>query len=381
MQMPPAPVRVAEALSTDVPLNVTAIGNVEAASTVDVKSRVAGQVLRMNFQEGQDVQKGQLLFEIDPEPLLRQIAESEANLARDTALEAQARASIVRDQATVKQNKAQAERGLALAKDGIFSKEQTEQVVATSDASQASLEADRAALESATASIAADRARLQQTRLQLSYTKILAPITGRAGAVAVKAGNLIKDNDAVLVTLLEVKPIFVTFGVPEQLLPDVRRYNAERPLLITALGADQKAVTGTLKFIDSSVDMTTGTIRLKAQFANQDRVLWPGQFVNVTARLELEHGRVLVPNRTVQSGPEGKYVWVVDRSSSQVSMRPVTVLRTYMTNGSDEQAVIGTGLRAGETVISEGQMRLAPGAKVRMLEADKSDPGASRKTS
>jgi multidrug efflux system membrane fusion protein len=369
MAMQAAPVRVAAAIQANVPLDVSAVGNVESIITVDVKSRVAGQVLRVAFQEGQNVTKGQLLFEIDPEPLNRQIAEIQADIAKDAALEQQAHANIAKDQAQAKQTSAAAERGLALAKDGIYSKEQTEQVVATNDAAVASLQADKAALESATASLGADRARLGQTQLQLAYTNITAPISGRAGAIAVKAGNLIKDNDASLVTLLQMSPIYVSFGLPEQLLPEVREYNTEQPLQVTATTQGGKTETGTLRFIDNSVDATTGTIKLKAEFNNARQTLWPGSFVNVQARLHLEHDRILIPNRAVQTGPQGKYVWVMNPEKSTVAMRPVDVLRVYKTTQADEQAVIGKGLSAGEMVVSDGQMRLMPGARVSLLSS------------
>jgi multidrug efflux system membrane fusion protein len=368
MMMQTVPVRAVAAQATDVPLQISAVGNVEAIASVDVKSRVAGQILRVDFQEGDDVRQGQLLFEIDPEPLERQVTELKANIAKDNALEQQARANVLRDEAQLKQARAAADRGLALAKDGIYSKEQTEQVIATADAAQASSDADRAAVESATASRNADVAKLAETSLQLAYTKIVAPITGRAGGVSVKAGNLIKDNDVALVNLLQVTPIYVSFGLPEQLLPDVRKYGAEHPLEVTAVGTDQRTLTGRLQFVDNSVDTTTGTVKLKAVFENSKRNLWPGQFVNVRAQLDLEHGRILIPSRTLQTGPDGKYVWVMNPSDSTVTMRPVTVLRLYQGNAGLEQAVVSDGLRPGEMVISEGQMRLAPGVKVRLLE-------------
>ncbi|HEY3937524.1 MAG TPA: efflux RND transporter periplasmic adaptor subunit [Bryobacteraceae bacterium] len=370
MMMQAVPVRAVPASQSDVPLSVSAVGNVEAIHTVDVKSRVAGEVLQVAFQEGQNVTKGQLLFEIDPEPLNRQIAEIQADLAKDAAMEQQARANVVKDQAQIKQTQAASDRGLELAKAGIFSKEQTEQVVATNDSAVASLAADRAAVESSVASVTADRARLAQTELQLAYTKITAPITGRAGAIAVKAGNLIKDNDAALVTLLQMSPIYVSFGVPEQLLPEVRKYNEERPLHVQASAEGRSVETGSLRFIDNSVDSTTGTIKLKAEFDNRNRALWPGEFVNVQAQLNVEHGRILVPSRTVQTGPQGKYVWVMNPATTTVEMRPVNVLRIYKAPEAAEQSVIGSGLKAGEMVISEGQLRLMPGAKVRLLKPE-----------
>jgi multidrug efflux system membrane fusion protein len=378
--MQTAPVRTVSAVAADVPLDVSAVGNVEAIATVDVKSRVAGQVLRVDFAEGQNVEKGQLLFEIDPEPLQRQIAELQADLVKDAALEQQARANVAKDQAMLKQTQAAANRGTELQKEGIFSREQTEQVVATNESALASLAADQAGVESAVASARADRARLAETELQLTYTRIKAPITGRAGAIAVKAGNLIKDNDAALVTLLQISPIYVTFGLPEQLLDQVRKYNAEKPLLIQASPDNgQTNETGVLRFIDNTVDTTTGTIKLKAEFANSDRSLWPGQFVNVQARLQLEHNRVVVPSRTVQTGPQGRYVWVMNAVDKTVAIRPVEVLRNYTPPKAVEEAVIGSGLRPGELVVSEGAMRLAPGMKVRVLDpqSQMGDAGAA----
>ncbi len=370
MMMAPASVRAVPVTQSDVPLDISAVGNVESMVTVDIKSRVAGQVLRVCFQEGQTVAKGDLLFEIDPEVIRRQLAEIQANLTKDVALEQQARANVTKDEAQIKQTRAAADRGLELAKEGIFSKEQTEQVVATNDSAQASLAADQAAIESATASIAADRARLAQTQLQLQYTKITAPISGRAGAISVKAGNLIKDNDAVMVTLLQMSPIYVSFGVPEQLLPEIRRHHAEHPLEVTASAQGGKPETGVLRFIDNSVDTATGTIKLKAEFENADRALWPGEFANVEARLSMERDRVIVPSRVIQTGPQGKYVWVLNPLDATVAMRPVEVARIYKGTGTPEESVIGSGLKVGEQVISEGQMRLMPGAKVNLLKQE-----------
>jgi membrane fusion protein, multidrug efflux system len=377
MMMQAVPVRAVAAVASDVPLTVSAVGNVEAIASVDVKSRVAGQVLRVLFSEGQNVQKGQVLFQIDPEPLERQLAQIQADLVKDVALEQQARANVVKDEANIKQTQASADRGLALSKEGIYSKEQTEQVVATNASALAALDADKAMVESAVAATKSDRARLAQTQLQLEYTKITAPISGRAGAITVKAGNLVKDNDAALVNILQISPIYVSFGVPEQLLPEVRKYNSERPLSIQASVADGEPVAGKLKFIDNSVDMTTGTIKLKAEFANQNHALWPGQFVSVEARLNLEHNRILVPSSTIENGPQGKYVWVVNTGTQTAAMRPVNVLRNYKAPQALEQAVIGGGLQAGEMVVSEGQMRLMPGAKVQLLNRSATQVGGS----
>lgn len=369
MMMQAAPVRAVAAVASDVPLDTTAVGNVEAISSVDVKSRVAGEILSVHFQEGQELEKGQLLFEIDPEPLQRQIAEIQADLAKDQALEVQARANVAKDEAMLKQTQASANRGLELEKEGIFSKEQTEQLVASNGSNVAALDADKAAVESAVASIKADRARLSQTELQLTYTKITAPISGRAGAIAVKAGNLIKDNDATLVTILQIAPIYVSFGVPQQLLPEVQKYNKEHPLVVRAeADGGSRTEAGTLRFIDNTVDTTTGTIKLKAEFPNTSHALWPGEYVNVKAQLNVERNRIVVPSRTVETGPQGKYVWVVNSTTNTATMRPVTVSRLYKPADGAEEAVITTGLQPGEMIVSEGQMRLFPGGKVRLLK-------------
>jgi membrane fusion protein, multidrug efflux system len=365
---PPAiSVRAVSASVSDAPVEVAGIGNVEAISSVDVKSRVTAPVVRVHFSEGQDVAKDDLLFDLDPETYNRQLAEIEANIARDAANEKQADANIAKDQVVLKNAQLIANRGTQLAKEGIFSKEQTEQVVSNADAANASLEADRAALESAKAAQKADRARLQQTTLLLGYTQIRAPISGRAGAIAVKQGNLAKENDTTLVTILQTTPIYVSFSVPENLLPEVRRYQAAGSLAVKAVTSDNKESSGVLSFIDNTVDTSTGTIRMKASFENTARALWPGQFVNVRARLSMEHNRVLVPSRTVQTGPDGKYVWVINPSDSAVSMRNVQVLRNYTPPDQPEQAVIGDGLKTGEQVVSEGQLHLAPGSHVRLL--------------
>jgi multidrug efflux system membrane fusion protein len=370
--MPPVAVRTVAAQAADVPLEIAAIGNVEAISTVDVKARVTAPILRVAFTEGQDVQKGQLLFELDPETYNRQISELEANIARDVANERQSEANIAKDRATLKNAQSIAERGTQLAKEGIFSREQNDQVVSNAAAAKASLEADQAALESARAAENADRAKLEQTKLQLSYTKIYAPISGRAGAVQVKQGNLANENDTTLVTLLQMSPIYVAFSVPENLLSQVQRFNGAHPLQVTATPSDAPPSVGTLRFIDNTVDAATGTIKLKAEFPNMQRSLWPGKFVNVRARLHIEQNRILVPSRTVQTGPEGKYVWVMTKDS-KANMRPVEVLRNYTEPGATaEKAVIGSGLTPGEMVISEGQLRLAPGATVRVLQPNQS---------
>ncbi len=375
--MPPVAVRAVRAEVADVPLTASAIGNVEAFSSVDIKARVTAPILRVAFQEGQNVNKGELLFELDPETYHRQITEIEADVAKDVASEGQAAANIDKDRSTQKNYDSVAQRSNALLKQGILSREQTDQAVTNADGARASIDADQAALQSAKAAEQADRARLAQTQLSLSYCKVYAPISGRAGAIQVKAGNVAKENDTTLVTLLQVAPVYVTFTVPENLLPQVRKYNSERPLQVAAVVAGAKPTTGTLRFIDNTVDATTGTIKLKAEFPNTERILWPGQFVNVSTQLDLEKGRVVVPARAIQNGPQGQYVWIMNPADKSAAMRTVQVLRNYTAPGpqSLDQAVLGSGVQSGEMVISEGQMRLAPGAHVRLLSNSASSAG------
>ena len=360
-------VRAIQATTADVPLEIAAIGNVEAISTVEVKSRVTAPVVRVHFGEGQDVREGQLLFDLDAEPFQRQLGEIEANIARDIANGKQAEANIARDQANLKNLEAIARRSLELQKEGILSREQADQSVANADAAKAAVAASRAAVESAKAAEKAGRARLLEVRLLIDYTKIHAPISGRAGAIATKQGSLAKQYDNTLVTLLQTAPVYVSFSVPENLLPQVRLHQSQSPMSIAAVTADNRTSNGVLQFIDNTVDVSTGGIKLKAQFSNADRLLWPGQFVNVRARLSMERGRVLISSQAVQTGPNGKYVWILSQPDSTVAMRDISVLRLYTPPGRSEQAVIGSGLTAGDNVISEGQKRLGPGVKVRLL--------------
>jgi len=359
------PVRVTRATRQDVALEIRAIGNVEAYSSVAVKSRVAGQMQKVHLRDGQDVRKGDLLFEIDPLPFIEQFKQAEANLARNIALEKQAQANVARDQAAVKTARTQADRYASLMKEGITSREQNEQFRSAAEAAEASLAANSAAIESARAAIQTERSRVEDARLQLGYTKIAAPISGRAGAVAVKEGNLVKENDTIsLVTILQVTPISVSFAVPEQSLSDVRRFMRERKLTVEAVpdGSGDAPATGTLDFIDNTVDSTTGTIRMKATFANAGLRLWPGQFVNTTLRLSTERDRIVVPSQAVQNAQSGKYVWVV-KPDLTTEMRMIEVVRTR-----GDLTVVAGGLNGDENLVTEGQMRVTSGTKVQVLK-------------
>lgn len=388
------PVRAARAVSEDVPLEIAAVGNVEGVDNVDVKSRVAGQVNRVAFAEGQNVSKGQLLFSIDREALERQMAEERANLERDAAMEQQARAVVARDAAAEKQSRSEADVGRQLGNLGVISGQRVSQLTATSETSQAALLADQAAVEAAVGSTRADRARLAETQLQLRFTDVVAPISGRAGAVMVKAGNMVRDNDTTLVTLRQLAPINVTFGIPEQSLSEVRRLNAARQLTVDASidsintsgpwknsnsgNASSLVQGGHLVFIDNTVDATTGTIRLKAVFPNTDNELWPGEFVNVRLRLGMEAHRTVVPESSVQDGVDGKYVWLLQ--SGVASVAPVTVLRTYRPPNGPEQAIVGSGIKPGAMVVTEGQLRLTAGATVALLSRSGAELSTTNRT-
>ena len=366
------PVRTALATLQDVPLEVSAVGNVEAINSVEVKPRIAGEVKQVAFHEGQNVIKGQLLFAIDPDTIERQAAEQLAELERDTALEQQARAVVARDAASQKQSQAEADVAVALVKDGILSQQRTDQLVTVSETARAALRSDEAAVQAATGTAKADRARLQQTQLQLSFTNVTAPISGRAGAALVKAGNIVRDNDTTLVTLLQLAPVSVSFGVPEQVLAEVQRLSAQGPLTVEANAGGVGSLPGSLAFIDNTVDTTTGTIRLKATFPNTDSALWPGEFVNVRLRLRMERGRMVVPAAAIQDGLDGKYVWLIQ--SGIATTAPVTVLRTYKPVNGPEQAIIANGIHPRDTVVTEGQLRLTPNARVLLLNAAPAQP-------
>ncbi|WP_236657130.1 efflux RND transporter periplasmic adaptor subunit [Acidisarcina polymorpha] len=376
------PVRAVRAVSEDVPVDIAAVGNVEAMERVEVKSRVPGQINLVAFVEGQNVTKGQLLFTIDRETLERQTLEEQANFERDAAMEEQARAVVARDTAAEKQSHSEADVARRLGTLGVISGQRVDQLVTASETAGAAQRADQAAVEAAAGTIRADRARLAETQLQLHFTDVVAPISGRAGAVTVKTGNMVRDNDTTLVTLLQLAPIYVTFGIPEQSLPEVRRLNAAGQLTVNAsldaAAGSAAGMEGHLAFIDNTVDATTGTIRLKAVFLNADNALWPGEYINVRFRLGVEAGRTVVPESSIQDGLDGKYVWLV--KSGKASIAPVTVLRTYRPTTGPEEAIIGGGIKPGDVVVTEGQLRLTAGATVTLLDASHSQPPASKPT-
>ena len=368
------PVTVAVASQKDVPVEVQVIGNVEAYSTISVKAQVGGQLTVGSFREGDYVKTGDLLFTIDQRPLEAALSLANANVAKDEASLGQAQANLSRDTAQNKYTEANAARYAELFQAGVVSKDQSEQLRASADASGQALAADKAAIASAQAAIGASKAAIDNARVQLGYTSIRSPIDGRTGNLSVKQGNVVMANSQELVTINQVQPIYVTFAVPEAQLPAIKRYMAERKLAVRAGPQDspEDEETGTLTFIDNAVDMTTGTIKLKGTFPNSDRKLWPGQFVRVTLRLTIQPNAIVVPNQAVQTGQNGSFVYVV-KPDRTVEMRPVTTGARV-----DQDMVVDEGLQLGETVVTEGQLRLAPGSRVVVRDAGGRGGGRSR---
>ncbi len=360
----PVPVVVAKSGLKNVPIEITVVGNVEAYSVVTVRAQTGGMLTKVNFQEGDYVKKNDVLFLIDRRPLEGQMKSAMANLQKSTAQELQAEANLNRDTANAKYAREQSDRYLKLVDEGIFAKEQGEQLKSNADAQAQILEADKAAINSAKAQMESDQSAINNLNIQLGYTSVMAQIDGRTGNVQQKAGNIIAAGTTDLATINQVEPIYVTFAVPEARLAEVKRYNAQGGLPVTAIAQDGSGdmETGALTFIDNSVDTSTGTIKLKATFKNTGRKLWPGQFVNVTLRLTTRPDAVVVPNQAVQTGQDGTYIYVV-KPDRTVEVRPVTVGPRV-----DQDLVIDKGLEAGETVVTEGQLRLQPGSQVQFRD-------------
>jgi multidrug efflux system membrane fusion protein len=368
------PVTVALATQRDVPLQIEVIGNVEAYSTITVKAQVGGEITQVHFREGEYVKAGDLLFTIDTRPLNAMLNGVEANLAKDEAALGQAEANLVRDTAQQKYAQSQADRYARLFQSGIVSKDQAEQMRSNADALAAGVKADEAAVRSARATIVATKATVDNARVQLGYTTMRSPIDGRTGNIMVKQGNIVAANTMDLTTINQVEPIYVTFSVPESQLPDIKRYMAasKLPVIATPQADATAQERGVLTFVDNAVDPTTGMIKLKGTFPNTDHKLWPGVFVRVTLRLTTQPNAVVVPNQAVQTGQEGPFVFVV-KADRLVESRPVTTGARV-----DQDIVIASGLQPGETVVTEGQIRLAPGIKVQIRDARGRPAGKKR---
>lgn len=344
---PAAPVTVGAVIKKTVPVQIRAIGNVEAYSTVSIKARVGGDLTHVYFREGQDVNKGDMLFTIDPRLYKTALDSAKSNLVRDTALAKKAEEDL--------------RRYTELLRDELVSRSQYEQIFANAEALKATVEADKAVVENA--------------RLQVEYCAIYAPNAGRTGSLLVNQGNLIKANDdKPMVIINQIQPVYVNFSVPEQYLPEIKKYMSAGKLNVEAFLSkeDKKSFHGVLSFMDNTVDTATGTIKLKATFSNKEKTLWPGQFVTVRITLSNIQDAVVVPTQAIQTGQQGQFVFVVKDGTAE--LRPVTVGITY-----EDVTVIEKGLSAGEQVVTDGQMRLMPGAKVEIRKTDQ--PAAEGKGS
>ncbi|KAF3886294.1 MULTISPECIES: efflux RND transporter periplasmic adaptor subunit [Nostocales] len=418
----PVPVVVSAATQKTIPLQVQTTGTVEAYSTVSVKSKVGGQLTGVYFHQGQNVKKGDLLFTIDSRALQASLVQAQANLTKDLAQVNQAKANVEKAKAQVNQAKAnvekakaqvnqakanvvkdvaeatnagiQAQRYASLLQQGAISKQQAEQYQTSANAQQATVTADRggvdnaqaavvaaqadvqntqaavaaaqADVQNALAAVAADRAAIDNAKVQLSYSSIYSPIDGRTGSLKLNQGNLVKaDADDPLINISQIRPIYVTFSIPQRLLPDLKKYSAIHELEVEALPPKDTGlpVRGKLTFVDSGVNTQTGTIQLKGTFANADERLVPGEFVSVVLKLTEEPNVITVPSQAVQMGQQGQFVFVV-KPNKTVEVRQVTV-----GDSIKNETVIKQGLQSGEQVVVDGQFNLVPGATAQVRPA------------
>jgi multidrug efflux system membrane fusion protein len=332
----------------DVPLLLKAIGTMEASESVTIKTQISGEITRVSFREGQEVQKGALLFQLDPRIYLAAVKKAEASLARNKVVVENARKDY--------------ERYSQLVREGIVTQEQAEGY--------------RTRSESAAADFAADQANLENARAQLAYCTITAPISGTLGVLAVDRGNVVKANETALVTINRISPLHVSFTIPEKELSAVVRQMSAGRLVVEAEvpGANGFREKGMVSFVDNTVDPTTGTIKLKGIFDNRQKRLWPGQFVNLSILLSMKKNAVVVPSQALQTGQKGVFVFVV-KSDATAEIRPV------VTGPSTEGlTVIEQGLKAGEQIVIDGQMRVVPGAKVEVKMPDKAGVGKASPT-
>jgi membrane fusion protein, multidrug efflux system len=342
------PVTVAQVVQKSMPIEISVIGAAEPYSSVSIRSQITGQMTAVNFSEGDDVKAGQVLFALDRRPLEAALEQAKANLDRDIAQAANAAAQFKRFQ--------------ELADRGIATKEQVDTARTSMTALNATVNADRAALENA--------------QVQLQYATITATISGRTGALQVHEGNLVRANDQTpLVVINQIAPISVAFAIPEARLPELKRYMARGALRVTATPPKDEAppAVGRISFVDNQVDQTTGTIKLKGTFPNEDRRLWPGQYLNVTVTLTNDPTAIVVPTAAVQAGQQGQYVFVV-KDDRTVEMRPVIVSRA-----NAAETVLANGVKPGETVVTDGHLRLVPGTLISVKGAGRGEEPVSTK--
>ena len=359
--VPAVPVTVVDVVEKSVPVQLTAVGNAQAYTTVGIKSQVNGQIVDVHFKEGQDVRRNDLLFTIDPRPFEAALRQTEAALLQRQAEVQQAQANLERDLAQLENAKVQERRYRDLVDRELIAREQYDQLRTNWATLEATVQADRAAVENARAATRAAQANVDAARLQVAYTAIRAPIDGRTGNLLVQNGNIVKANDDnPIVIINQVRPIYVSFAVPDQHLTDIKKYyRAAGALRVVARLPRQPEIlaTGDLTFVNNTVDLTTATIQLKATFANTDNVLWPGQFLDVSLVLTTRTA-IVIPSQAIQPGQQGLYVYVV-RPDQTVESRPV-VLGTRLGG----ETIIEQGLRASERVVTDGQLRLVPGARI-----------------
>ncbi len=361
------PVMVAKVTRKDVPINIEVVGSVEASLTVTIRPQVNGELTVVHFREGDFVKKGDPLFETDRRVLEAQLNQIQSNLSKDEAQLILVRANLTRDEAQLKYALEEADRYVRMLKKGLVSAEQAEQYKANADAVTAAVNADKAAIQSAEAAVNASKASVENARVLLGYTTIRSPLDGRTGNLRVHPGNVVTANTTDLITINQVEPVFVTFSISETQLSQVRK---SLPVTATPRDSAAQSEKGELAFIDNTVDPATGTIRLKAAFQNQDRELWPGEFVRVRLRLDTRPNCLVVPSQAVQTGQDGLYVFVVKQDRT-VEFRPVVTGARV-----EQEMVIEKGLSPDETVVTEGQLRLAPGSRVQIGGRGNSSRGA-----
>lgn len=387
------PVTVAVSTVASVPIEIRSIGNVQPSSIVNITPQVSGQLIKVHFTQGELVQKGQLLFEIDPRPYQAAVDQMQGNVERDAAQVEAARANMNKDIAQVGLLKANMDKDKAqsnyadtqngrysqLLEQGAVSREQSDQMSTNSKSASATIQADLKAIENAQAVVQSDKAAintalgtlkadkgvLENAKVQLSWTTIRAPITGRTGTLNVYEGNVVTANTSqALVTIAQVNPIFITVTVPEQYLADLRRTMKDGTLKMQALveGAKASAVDGTISFMDNTVNMSTGTIYMRATFPNADHTLYPGQFVDIITAMPPAGATVVVPTRAIQTTQKGNAVYVVQKDGT------VKLAMVELGAAAKDVTAIKSGLAAGETVVTDGQLQLTDGAKVKIVK-------------
>src|SRR5881394_206058 len=384
---PPAPVTVTEAAMQDVPVYLDAIGKTVARETVAIQPQVSGRIIKIHFTDGANVKKGDLLFTVDPSPFEATVSQAQAQVTKDIALKKQAEANMNRDLAVAKWNAVQVKRYAQLVSAGVVPREQYEQLAATADASNASVDADRAAVHSADESIKADEAAVARAKLDLSYCYIKSPIDGRAGQRLADVGNVVNPGGSsgnnstspangapsnALLVIERLDPIYADFTISQNDLSKVQEQMHAGTLKTEVRLPDATdPVAGTLTFLDNSVQNQTGQLNLRATVPNSDRRFWPGRFVNIRLVLNTIRGAVLVPATAPQMSAKGAYVYVVKQDMS-VDQRQVTLGQRQ-----GDQVVIEQGVQPGERVVTNGQVGVTPGGKVR-IETPTNNQGSGK---